>query len=529
MVLWRSRVLPPLAVALLVAAMAVVPALRDPRFYLTDDSAAQFLPSWYHLGQLLRAGRFPLLDPTLWAGGNIAAEALFGVWNPVLLATMLLVSAVPNLVVASVLVKACVPGDPGPRRVRARPRVRRAARLLRRRRGHRALRRGDLLLRRRVVVVRADRLRLRPLVLVDVAPLRPGRAEPGRPVRRGLPRHDRGQPVRRARRVPRGGGPARRVRVDEAARGGRAHAARRDRRRPRGPADLPAAGAHPVRHLPERLQDRQQRADGARPRRPPQCVHAQLRGLGRRLRAPLPDRAGDLPGLVRPPAPALAALPRDRRRPRVADGRARVHGRGPGPVGRAVGGLDVPLAAAGGALLRPPDGGPAGDRTRPGPGGRPPAAAGRRVRIDHPRRGVPGRGHAPRPPARPRRVGAAGRGTDGRRRDGLAAVAPRSPGPVASAPRARVGPARRGARRSAGGVRRGPGVPGVGVPPQPEPQRLPVPHLGLRDRCRPRAPLPRHRAGGGEQRRGGALRRPRGALVGARCSATCCRPSACTR
>ena len=106
MVLWRSRVVPPLLVALLVAAMAVVPALRDPRFYLTDDSAAQFLPSWYHLGQLLRTGEFPLLDPTLWAGGNIAAEALFGVWNPVLLATMLLVSAVPNLVVASVLVKA---------------------------------------------------------------------------------------------------------------------------------------------------------------------------------------------------------------------------------------------------------------------------------------------------------------------------------------------------------------------------------------------------------------------------------------
>lgn len=105
MVMWRARVLPPLVVSLLVVVMALVPALRDPRFYLTDDSAAQFLPSWYHLGQELRAGRFPLLDPTLWAGGNIAAEALFGIWNPVLLATMVVVSAVPNLVVASVLVK----------------------------------------------------------------------------------------------------------------------------------------------------------------------------------------------------------------------------------------------------------------------------------------------------------------------------------------------------------------------------------------------------------------------------------------
>src|SRR5689334_13938186 len=106
MVGWRARVVPPLAVAVLVGGMAVIPALRDPRFYLTDDSAAQFLPSWYHLGRLLRAGQFPLLDPTLWAGGNIAAEALFGVWNPVLLGTMLFVSATPDLVVASVVVKA---------------------------------------------------------------------------------------------------------------------------------------------------------------------------------------------------------------------------------------------------------------------------------------------------------------------------------------------------------------------------------------------------------------------------------------
>ena len=108
----------------------------DPRgapVYLTDDSAAQFLPSWYHLGGLL-LGEFPLLDPTLWAGGNIAAEALFGIWNPVLLATMVFVSLVPNLVVASVVVKTfflvlLALGVYGPR-----PRVRGAARALGRRR-----------------------------------------------------------------------------------------------------------------------------------------------------------------------------------------------------------------------------------------------------------------------------------------------------------------------------------------------------------------------------------------------------------
>ena len=33
-----SRVVPPLGVAVLTAAMALIPALRDHRFYLTDDA-----------------------------------------------------------------------------------------------------------------------------------------------------------------------------------------------------------------------------------------------------------------------------------------------------------------------------------------------------------------------------------------------------------------------------------------------------------------------------------------------------------
>lgn len=101
----RPRLVAPVAVVVVVTLMALLPAARDRRFYLTDDSAAQFLPSWYHLGGLLRAGELPLLDPTLWAGGNVAAEALFGIWNPVLLATMVAVSFVPDLVVASIAVK----------------------------------------------------------------------------------------------------------------------------------------------------------------------------------------------------------------------------------------------------------------------------------------------------------------------------------------------------------------------------------------------------------------------------------------
>ena len=311
-----SRVVPPLGVAVLTAAMALIPALRDHRFYLTDDSAAQFLPSWYHLGELLRSGQFPLLDPTLWAGGNIAAEALFGIWNPVLLATMVFVSLVPNLDRRLRRRQDLLPRPARPGRLRPRARVRGAARALGRRRRHRALRRGDALLRRRVVVVGPHGVRVRALVLVDAAPQRTRGADPDRPVRRRLSRDDGGQSLRCAGRLPGRGGPRRRVRVDEAVGAGPPHAARRHRRRARRPADLPAAGAHPVRHLPQRVEDRQQRADGARAGRPAQRVHPELRGVGGRLREAVPDRPGDLPGLVRPPAAALAALPRDRRRVR---------------------------------------------------------------------------------------------------------------------------------------------------------------------------------------------------------------------
>ena len=101
----RSSVFPVLVVVVLVGAMALVPVLANRRFYLSDDSAVQFLPTWRYVGELLRAGHFPLLDPSLWAGGNLAAEALFGLYNPLVLGNMVLVSALPDLLVAAVLVK----------------------------------------------------------------------------------------------------------------------------------------------------------------------------------------------------------------------------------------------------------------------------------------------------------------------------------------------------------------------------------------------------------------------------------------
>ncbi|MEY7973118.1 hypothetical protein AB8O38_14075 [Saccharomonospora xinjiangensis] len=93
-------------VCVVVAALAQLPLIRNRIFYFWDDSAAQFLPMWHRLGERIAQGQWPpLLDVDLWLGGNLAAEALFGIYNPVNVANFLVVAALPDLAVASVLVK----------------------------------------------------------------------------------------------------------------------------------------------------------------------------------------------------------------------------------------------------------------------------------------------------------------------------------------------------------------------------------------------------------------------------------------
>ncbi|RKT55108.1 hypothetical protein [Saccharothrix australiensis] len=95
-----------LGVCVAVVLIAQIPFLRNRLFYVWDDSAVQFLPTWHHLGDRLLAGEWPLLlDVDSWMGGNLAAEALFGVWNPVNLANYALVAQFDDLAVAAVVVK----------------------------------------------------------------------------------------------------------------------------------------------------------------------------------------------------------------------------------------------------------------------------------------------------------------------------------------------------------------------------------------------------------------------------------------
>ncbi len=96
----------PALVAAVTAVYAVVPAILERQFYLRGDSGAQFAPSWFHLGELVRGGQWPVwLDPDAWVGGNYAAEALYGIYSPVSVPIWLLVSVSPSLLLAMLVVK----------------------------------------------------------------------------------------------------------------------------------------------------------------------------------------------------------------------------------------------------------------------------------------------------------------------------------------------------------------------------------------------------------------------------------------
>ena len=90
--------------AVLLAAAA--PLLWRHRFYFVDDTQLGAYGIWYALGARLSGGDLPpLLLPSLWQGGNVAAEGQWGIWNPVVLGIGLFVHAVSDAVVASSIIK----------------------------------------------------------------------------------------------------------------------------------------------------------------------------------------------------------------------------------------------------------------------------------------------------------------------------------------------------------------------------------------------------------------------------------------
>ncbi|MGH3329951.1 MAG: hypothetical protein ACRDPJ_01490 [Nocardioidaceae bacterium] len=100
----------PLGVCLVTALYSMLPPLLGSEFfYVRGDSGSQFLPTWFHLGELTRDGAWPpLMDPGAWAGGNYAAESLFGVYNPLNVLIWLGTTSLPDLLVAAAVTKSAL-------------------------------------------------------------------------------------------------------------------------------------------------------------------------------------------------------------------------------------------------------------------------------------------------------------------------------------------------------------------------------------------------------------------------------------
>ena len=92
-------------VAVVVAGVMTIPFLQRHDMYYNGDNPESFVPLWHHFGEQLRAGHWPGMDPAGWYGGNYAAEAAYGLWNPVQLLDYVLVSRFDDLAAAAALVQ----------------------------------------------------------------------------------------------------------------------------------------------------------------------------------------------------------------------------------------------------------------------------------------------------------------------------------------------------------------------------------------------------------------------------------------
>ena len=100
------RLVWPVVVVVATAVIGTIPKLASRWFYQRGDTAVQFAPTWYHLGHLTRDGVFPAwLDPGAWAGGNYAAEALFGIYDPLNIPIWLAMSTASDLMTMMFLIK----------------------------------------------------------------------------------------------------------------------------------------------------------------------------------------------------------------------------------------------------------------------------------------------------------------------------------------------------------------------------------------------------------------------------------------
>jgi hypothetical protein len=94
-----------LATAATVLAGLLLPLLHDTRHYFYGDTQAAYYGWWYHLGDQLRAGHWPLLDLTAWRAGNLTAEGQWGLFSPLVMSIGLLTTVTGEVLVLATAVK----------------------------------------------------------------------------------------------------------------------------------------------------------------------------------------------------------------------------------------------------------------------------------------------------------------------------------------------------------------------------------------------------------------------------------------
>jgi hypothetical protein len=91
-------------VPLLVLA-GVTPLFWLGRYYFRGDTQIAYVGWWYHLGERVREGHLPLMEPLAWEAGNYVAEGQWGLFSPLTIVIALLSTVVPDIVVFVTVLK----------------------------------------------------------------------------------------------------------------------------------------------------------------------------------------------------------------------------------------------------------------------------------------------------------------------------------------------------------------------------------------------------------------------------------------
>lgn len=99
------RPLGALVLGALLVAVGLVPLLWIGRYYFRGDTQIAYVGWWYHLGQEVRHGHLPLMEPLRWEAGNYVAEGQWGLFSPLTILIGLATTVVPDLVVFVTVLK----------------------------------------------------------------------------------------------------------------------------------------------------------------------------------------------------------------------------------------------------------------------------------------------------------------------------------------------------------------------------------------------------------------------------------------